>query len=244
MISPGDRCGPPPTIAGVRDRVVRRSEGRPPEQLGDRPFARGRGDDRRRERRRIVERRQQPRDRPGEQGLARARRTDQEQPVTAREGDLEGRRASGWPRTSARSGIAEAARRRCDVGGVGDGRAVTGPSSTRGALSRSPGRGDRIDLDGIRERVDAEHLDRHRRVWPHPRRPGRPRHAPDAATGERSDHREDPGHRAHLAAQRQLAHERRRDRARHGPAPSRAGSRSRSRGRATRRPCAGPPARG
>ena len=47
------------------------------------------GDDRRRERRLVVEVRQEPGDRPGEERLARARRPDQQQPVAAGERDLE-----------------------------------------------------------------------------------------------------------------------------------------------------------
>ena len=61
---------------------------------------------------------------------------------------------------------------------------------------------------------------------------------------QRQAHREHPGDGAHLAAQPELPDQRHPSTARPEAAPSPAGSRWRSRGPATRRPCAPPPGRG
>ena len=90
VTSPGDRCGPPPTIAAY-DRVWcgARNGGRR-RKLAQRTLAGGRRDDRRGERGGLVKLRQQARDRPREERLARSRRTDQQQAMAAGQGDLEG----------------------------------------------------------------------------------------------------------------------------------------------------------
>ena len=67
--------------------------------------------------------------------------------------------------------------------------------------------------------------------------------APDPAPGERRDHRQHPRDRPHLAASDSSPRAPPAAR-RVGPAPSRGGCRRRSRGRATRRPCAGRPGQG
>jgi len=66
-----------------------RSKGRPATELGDRAFTRSRGDDGRRECISITERRQEPRDGPCQERLARARRSDEQQAMAAGQGDLE-----------------------------------------------------------------------------------------------------------------------------------------------------------
>jgi len=74
---------------GIRRRVVRRSKGRLPEELPDRAVPGNRCDDRGRQCRGVVERREETGDRSGQQGLAGARRADEEEAVTARQGDFE-----------------------------------------------------------------------------------------------------------------------------------------------------------
>ena len=74
---------------GIRHGVVRCPERRSAAQLVDRPLAGGRRHDRRRQRGRVVERRQQARDRPRQQGLARPGRSDQQQAVAAGERDFQ-----------------------------------------------------------------------------------------------------------------------------------------------------------
>ena len=69
--------------------MVGRPDRRPAHERLDRARRGDRGHDRRRERRLVVEVRQQPGDRPGEERLAGARRPEQQQRVTAGEGDLE-----------------------------------------------------------------------------------------------------------------------------------------------------------
>ena len=125
------------------------------------------------------------------------------------------RRASSWPRTSARSATSSGiAHRRI---GAGDGRRRRAarrrprprPRSTRGGsapVRRPDAAPDR--LDGLAQRRDADRLDPG----------GEPRLVAHASSGdddppeppprERGGHRQDPGHRAHLAAERQLADQR------------------------------------
>ena len=57
VTSPGDKRGPPPTMAAYEIGVVRRAERRTPAQPEDRALTGGRGDDGRRQRRGVVERR-------------------------------------------------------------------------------------------------------------------------------------------------------------------------------------------
>jgi hypothetical protein len=74
---------------GVRDRVMRRTEGRTASELPDRALAGRRGDDRRRERRGVVERGQQPWDRACQQRLAGPGWADEQQAMAAGQGDLQ-----------------------------------------------------------------------------------------------------------------------------------------------------------
>ena len=77
MIGQRDFSGRHPRPAadhrGVRQRVVGRTDRRPPAEAPDRAIARDRGNDRGRQCLAIVERRQKSRDRPGEERLARPR---------------------------------------------------------------------------------------------------------------------------------------------------------------------------
>lgn len=75
---------------GVRGRVVRRSERRSADEGAHRALTGDRGNDRRRERFRVAERRKEPRDRPGQERLAAARRAHQEQRVAAGKRNLQG----------------------------------------------------------------------------------------------------------------------------------------------------------
>ena len=176
-------------------------------------------------------------------GSCRTGRPDQQQAVPAREGDLE-------PAT--RLGLA------ADVGEVRErgiaasrGHRPCRPSprpSPRNAPcgARVASRRDRGDRTA--STASASVLDARR-----PRRRDQPRlldggrghdDATDPASLEGGDHRQDAGHRPHLAAERQLPDQRRSRRGPAGPAPSRAGSPSPSPGRATRPPCGGRRARG
>ena len=119
------------------------------------------------------------------------------------------RRASTWPRTSPRSGVARPPATpplaRCRVvRHARDGIDELDPSRS-GRDAAAPARTDA--LDRVREGVHADHL--------HPvdepgLGDGRGGHddPPEAAPGEHRDHRQDARHGAHLAAERQLADQR------------------------------------
>src|SRR4029077_12469617 len=86
-----------------------------------RPLACGRCDDRDGHRRRVIEWRQQARDRPSQQSLAGSGRTDEQQAVLARQGDLQ---------TSSRLGLAT------DLAQVGRGAIRPGPAPSVARLVR------------------------------------------------------------------------------------------------------------
>ena len=141
--------------------------GRLPGEGVDRALPGGGGDDRRGQRSRVVERRQQPGDRPRQQRLARTRRTEEEEAVPAGEGDLEG---------PARLRLSP------DLGEVRDGgasRTLAAGRSSPGVVARTldeldparrcrdPARSACPDqLDSSTQRLHAEHV--------HARRPGAP----------------------------------------------------------------------
>ena len=210
VISPGDMFGPPPTIAGVRDGVMRRPERRPSPELGDRTLAGGRRDDGRRQRRGIVERRQEPGDRPRQQRLARSRRPDEQQAVAAGQRDLE-----PAPRLDLAANLAQV--RTGDRRGPATPAAAPSPPALAGRLDQlDPSRRRRAtrrrssrpdDLHRIEQRLDADHLD----PVDEPRlvdRGGRDHDPSQAAPRQDGDHRQDARHGPHLAAERQLADQR------------------------------------
>ena len=205
-----------PQPSSPRSRATRRgssSARRPHGRLADelpRRVAGDRCDDRRRERLRIAERRQQPGDRPGEQRLARPGGPTSSSP---------------WPPARAISSAAARLELAADLGQVGDvvgDQPATRPQVRRRAISgrrpsreldprrrRSPsaGRAAVGRLDGVAERRDARRPrspSTSSRLVDRRRRDDDP---PHAAPGERRDHRQDPGHRPDLAAERQLADE-------------------------------------
>ena len=223
---------------------MRRAERRPATELADRPLAGGRRDDRDRQRGRVVERRQQPGDRPREERLADARRSGEQQPVAAGQRDLERRAAPrAWPRTSARSGHRHVRRAlgRPDSGPS----APPGPRSSPAASRPAPrrrvgGRGPRAAASArVVDADDLDAVDEPRLVDrgvgdddpPHPRRASAATIGRMPGTGRTSPPSDSSPMSATGAARR-------------APARSRAGCRSPSRGRARRRPCAAPPARG
>ncbi|HSW43446.1 MAG TPA: hypothetical protein VLM76_13130 [Patescibacteria group bacterium] len=149
----------------------------------------------------VVERREEAGDRGGEHRLARARRADEDQPVPAGEGDLEG---------SPRLELA------ADVGQVRDLAGPIVPGRLRqlgrdqlgaqpGMVSRDPAAPQRVR--GLGQRGGADHVDpRHEAGLSEGVR--RHHHAAGSATGERRDHRQDARYRAHLPAQPELTEER------------------------------------
>ena len=226
---------------GVRDRVVRRPESGPAAQLRDRALAGGRGDDRRRQRGRVVERRQQAGDRPREQRLARPGRTDQEQAVATGQRDLEPAPCLELAAHLARSGTSGTR-----PAPMPPRRPAVGDGVRRARSGGAPGR---------RRPSPADDARRPRAAWPRrprrsrrraaPRRPPRPRRRPAGARAADSAatigrmpgtaRTSPPSDSSPMSAIRPGPA---------GPVPSRAGCPSPSRGRATPRPCAGPPARG
>jgi hypothetical protein len=180
------------------------------------------------------------RDGAGQQGLARAGWADQQQAVATGERDLERPSRLGWPRTSPRSGVVRPSRISGTAAGASGDRRRPRRARREAAHDRPPA--PPADVSTASASVSTPMTSTRRRAAPR-----RPRTATttrrDPAPTSAGDHRQDPGHRPHLATERQLADQR--EPARPGaPAPSRAGSRSPSPGRATRRPCAGPPGRG
>ena len=186
--------------------------GRPPHERPNRLPARHRGDDRGGQGCLVVEVRQQPGDRPRQQGLAGARRPDQQHRVPAGEGDLE---------RTPRDGLAPHVR---EVHDRGAGRAPRSPwtaGTIRPRWSRpghppgaaAPGRGrrgprrphglrclrDARDGDGRRARGEPRLIDGLRRHEDPVHTALRPSAMPIGST---------PGTRAHLAAQPQLPDQR------------------------------------
>ena len=187
--------------------MVWRSERRAAPKLAQRTLARGRGDDRGRERRRVIERWQETRDRPGQERLARARRSDHQEAVSTCERDLE---------TSPRLDLT------ADLGKIRDRdarhidrrrrrrhrpvvRLAEFDPSRRDDGSRATSR--RADhLDRVGQRPDADHLDpRDQARLVHGLR--RDHDAGQTAPVQGGDHRQHTRHRAHLAGQRQLTDE-------------------------------------
>ncbi len=156
------------------------------------------------------------------------------------------RRASSWPRTSARSGASSSIRPTSSTGGGSSDRSPSPGAGELEARRRRPptatrSQPDRVDC--VPERVDADHLD----IVDQTRlsgRLGRHDRPPDAMPPKCGDHRQDARHGPDVAAERQLADQRDARAAAPGPARTRGGSRSRSPGRATRRSCAAPRGRG
>ena len=196
---------------------MRRPERRPAPELRERALAGGRRDDRDRQRRVVVERRQQTRDGPRQQRLARPRRPDQQQAVAAGQGDLE---RPARLRLAADLGQVRDAGRDVERAGArrppADGSSVGRPGRPAAARRRAVG------AAAARGRPRPPRARRRRRRRPRCRSTSRASSAaasadddpPDAATGERGDHRQEPGHRPDLAAERQLAEQR--DRGRSG----------------------------
>ena len=228
--------------ARVGDRVVRPAHGRSPHETRDRSRGRGRGHGGRRQCRRVVEVRQQAGDRPGQQRLARSRRPDQQHRVGPGEGDLEGPASDGLPADVREVdgrlvGCGPARRLPAPLLRPGDARARQRQPAWRASTEPSapppPPR---------RRWPRAPARSRARGTPPRPPRPARPR------AGSRA--RRAPSPSAGCPARGgppRPGRARRSARCGRGPAaaaPIRAGSRARSRGRATRRPCAPPPARG
>ncbi len=222
---PGPRWRPAADEPGRRDRVVGRAERslgqgpvrwRPPGGAGDLRHLHGLG---------AAERRQQGGQPPRGQGLAGARRADDEQAVPARRRDLQR--------------VAQA-RLAAQVGEIGERRrAESRPAAAARAQAphRSRGRGGRRARGAGRPpappRVPPRPRSPPRRLHRHLRaaRPPPPSRAPRGATG--STRRA----RAHPPATSPPT-------ARAGSAPTRRGSLPRSRDRSPAPPCAGPPARG
>ena len=248
LVRPGDLAGREVRAATdhrrVRQRVMRRPERRPPAELADRSLPGRRGHDRDRQRRRVVERRQQP-------GIVRARSVlptpggpIMSMPWPPARAISSARRASSWPRTSARSGTAGATR---------PGRVVG---------RRSPSAGRRPEIVDPRHRHErpprppAAHRDRQPppgwlRRSPPRRRPAGLVDRRAATTTRRTplpresgDHRQDARDRPHLAAEAELADQRDRGPVRADLLRAEQDAHAPSPGRATPRSCAARPGRG
>ena len=114
------------------------------------------------------------------------------------------RRASGWPRTSARSGRPGARREPRQPRSQGLGRHRRGIGARSAALRRALAAADRPTGPGSTasaEASPARHVDARRpAALPRPRRGDHD--APHAAPRQRRDHRQDAGDRPHLATER------------------------------------------
>ena len=148
------------------------------------------------------------RDRPRQQRLARPGRPDEQEAVAAGQGDLQ-----SAPRLGLAADLAQVRHRptgRCDRSDGPLLHHAAGPvdeldPARRGDDPASTARPDH--LDRVRERLDPADLDPLDETRLVDR--GRGDHdPPQAAPGQRGDHRQDAGHRPHLAAERQLADQR------------------------------------
>ena len=223
---------------------MRRAEWRLAPQFADRALAGRRGDDGRREGRGIVERWQERRDRPREQGLARARWSDQEQAVSAGQGDLQ-----TTPRLALTADLAEVRGR--SAFGADHPRCRRRRHSTirfdqldagRGCRGRAPRASGADDLDRIGAASRRRSRAGHRPAGPRRRRPARRRHAGGhGATGPRPSAARPA--RCGLRRRATVHRSGRPGPGRRGPARTRAGSRPPSPDRATHPPCAGQPGR-
>ena len=240
VTSPGDSRGPPPTIAAYDVVWWGAAERRPADEPVDRPLAGGRRHDRRRQRGRVVERREEARHVRASMVLPDPGGPISSRPWPPARAISSARRASAWPRTSARSGIAW----RPAGGPAGPPRPAPAPcrrssssptarrgrSATTATAATGPARRRRSACRPAGPR-------RPRPAGPRPPRPARPPRgarpaAPCAATIGRTPgtgRTSPPSESSPSSATRPRPGR---------PAPSRAGSRSRSRGRARRPPCA------
>ncbi len=212
VIGAGDLAGRHPGSAAdhrrVGQRVMGRPDRRPPAQREDRPFAGHRRDDRRREGFGVVERRQQAADGPRDQRLPGPGRPDEDQSVTAGEGDLE--RPSCLELTTDVGKVRRRLRRRIRLDGhnrlarvaspdrglrqldPGRDEPVRSPDASPDRVGRFAQRPDADDLDAVGQGRFAERIGRHD-------------DPPDAAPREGRDHGQDPWDGRHVPAERQLA---------------------------------------
>ena len=207
VTSPGTSRGPPPTIAAYELVWCGARNGGATDEPADRRFAGDGGDDRRAEGLLVRQRRQEGRDRAGEHRLAGPRRPDQEQPVPARERDLERsarlqlssdvgqvrRRQDGSEGRHGRSARAgDRGRRHLDPRGLNR----PGPPPPPQGIDSVAERRNRHDLEPVDQPCLRGAVRRHD-------------HPPDTPPGQRRDHRQQPGHGPDLAPERHLADQRR-----------------------------------